>query len=138
METGALMMDAHEAVKCLDIYSDSLVSLSILIGAKILEDKNDQEMRENYEGLQVKLRERQKEAMALAIEIVTAKNRQGTVSDQSSTGINAAVQRYVLADNRASEALKEGDKLGENSVSMAILIQGKTPWPPPRIFWGPG
>jgi hypothetical protein len=120
METGALMMDAHEAVKCLDIYSDSLVSLSILLGAKILEDKNDQEMRENYEGLQVKLREKKKEAMALAIEIVTAKNRQGTVSDHAGAGINAAVQRYVLADNQASEALKKEGKLDENSVSKAI------------------
>ena len=123
METGAIVMDSREAVKSLDAYSDILVSLSVLLGAKMFEDKSDQGARKDYEGLLVEIREKQKEAMSLAIEIVKAINHAGTKTDKSGDviGIGAAVQRYVLADNQASEALKkEGKATSPNTVAEAV------------------
>jgi hypothetical protein len=123
METGALMMDSREAVKSLDTYSDILVSLSVLLGAKMLEDRGDQGIRKDREGLLIELKEKQKEAMSLAIEIVKAINHPHAGSDQSGDmiGVNAAVQRYVLADSQASEAKKkEGDATAPNATAEAI------------------
>lgn len=124
IETGAIMMDSREAVKSLDTYSDILVSLSVLLGAKMFEDGGDQGIRKDREGLLLELKEKQKEAMSLAIEIVKAINHQRAGSDQSGDmiGVNAAVQRYVLADSQASEALKkkEGNATAPNATAEAI------------------
>jgi hypothetical protein len=103
-----LMMDTREAVRCLDVYSDNLISLSLLVRASTLQNKTDKEMCDNHQGLKITIMNKQKEAMELALEIVATKNRRRAESDSlvDSFGINAAIERYVLADNQASQALK--------------------------------
>jgi hypothetical protein len=68
----------------------------------------DKEMCDNHQGLKITIMNKQKEAMELALEIVAAKNRRRAESDSlvDIFGINAAIERYVLADNQASQALK--------------------------------
>ena len=101
-------MDAREAVIYLDIYSDDLVSLSILVKASTLQDDTDDEICEAYKDLKTAIVKKQKEAMLLAHGIVTATKRQRGTSDHSVDvlEINAAIQRLVAADMQASEALK--------------------------------
>jgi hypothetical protein len=70
-----LMMDTREAVRCLDVYSDNLISLSLLVRASTLQNKTDKEMCDNRQGLKITIMNKQKEAMELALEIVAAKNR---------------------------------------------------------------
>ena len=105
----ATMIDTSEAVRCLDIYSDELISMGLLVRASILQDDSDHQMRDLREALRASLVKKQKEAMKLARDIVTATGRQraepGSVADNVSE-INDAIQRYVLADHGASEALK--------------------------------
>ena len=103
-----LMMDTREAVRCLDVYSDNLISLSLLVRASTLQNKTDKEMCDNHQGLKITIMNKQREAMELALEIVAAKSRRRAESDSlvDSFGINAAIERYVLADNQASQALK--------------------------------
>jgi hypothetical protein len=105
----ATMIDTSEAVRCLDIYSDELISMGLLVRASILQGDSDHQMRDLRGALRASLVKKQKEAMKLARDIVTATGRQraepGSVADNVSE-INGAIQRYVLADHRASEALK--------------------------------
>jgi hypothetical protein len=102
------MIDTGEAVRWLDIYSDDLVSLSLLVRASTLQDKTDEEMCEIYEGLKSAIETKQKEAMMLAHDIVATKKRRSAGSDSLADvlGVNAAIQRCVLAANQANEALK--------------------------------
>jgi hypothetical protein len=101
-------IDTREAVKCLDIYSDELVSLSLLVRASTLQDKTDEEMCEIYENLKSAIEHKQKEAMMLAHDIVATKKLRRGGSDPLADvlGVTAAVQRCVLAVNQANEALK--------------------------------
>ena len=103
-----LMMDSREAVNCLDIYSDNLVSLSLLVGASRSQNGTDKDMCDIHQGLKIEIMKKQKEAMKLALEIVAAKDRRRADSDAliDFFGINAALERYVLANNQASQALK--------------------------------
>jgi hypothetical protein len=55
-------IDTGEAVKCLDIYSDDLVSLSLLVRASTFQDETDEEMCEIYEGLKSAIEEKQKKS----------------------------------------------------------------------------
>lgn len=102
------MIDTREAVRWLDVYSDELVSLSLLVRARTLQDKTDEEMCEIYDGLVVAIIEKQKEAMMLAHDIVTATDgrRAGSDSLGDVLGVNAAIQRCVLAIDQAEKALK--------------------------------
>jgi hypothetical protein len=100
-------MDTREAIKCLDAYSDSLISLSLLVGTSTLRNDSDLEMKGTRTGLQIMLIEKQKEAMELALAIVTAQTvrHRESIFDLSFFEMNEAVQRYVLADTRASQVL---------------------------------
>jgi hypothetical protein len=107
MEIGATMMDSHEAIKGLDGYSETLVSLSALLGAKIFEEKSNE-----HEGLLVQIKEKQRDGRWIALEIMKDIHHVGTKADRSGDliGISAAIERYLLADNQASEAVKKEDK----------------------------
>ena len=101
-----LLMDSREAVTWLDIYSDDLVSLSLVLRASTLQDDTDDEICEVHEDLKIAIVEKQKQAMLLARDILTTKNRRGGTSDSLIDELSAAIQRYVLADKKASDALK--------------------------------
>jgi hypothetical protein len=107
LEQMVVKMDTREAIKCLDAYTDSLISLSLLVGTSTLRNDSDLEMKGTRTGLQIMLIEKQKEAMELALAIVTAQNvrHRESIFDLSFFEMNEAVQRYVLADTRASEVL---------------------------------
>jgi hypothetical protein len=124
MEIGATMMDSREAIKGLDGYSEILVSLSVLLGSKMFEEKSDEQIRTFYDRLLVQIKEAQRDAKWIALEIMKDIHHVGTKQDQSGDliGIGAAIQRYVIADNQASEALKKkgGDAPPPNSVAEAI------------------
>src|SRR5258708_37897415 len=99
LEQMVVKMDTREAIKCLDAYSDSLISLSLLVGTSTLRNDSDLEMKGTRTGLQLMLLEKQKEAMELALAIVTAQNvrHRESIFDLSFFEMNEAVQRYVLA-----------------------------------------
>jgi hypothetical protein len=101
----ALMMDTREAVRCLDIFSDNLVCLGLLVRSSTLENKTDKEICDMRQALKIEIMKKQKEAMALAVEIVAAKSCKSD-SLMDVFGVNGAIRRYVLADSQASEALR--------------------------------
>jgi len=118
MEIGATMMDSLEAIKGLDGYSETLASLSALLGAKMFEEKSKE-----HERLLVQIKEKQRDGRWIALEIMKDIHHVGTKADRSGdlAGISAAIQRYVVADNQASEALKKEDKAtAPNKTSEAI------------------
>src|SRR6202022_3295249 len=100
------MMDSLEAIKGLDGYTEILVSLSALLGAKIFDEKSNE-----HEGLLAQIKEKKKEGRWTAREIMKDKPPVGTKADRSGnlTGISAAIQRYLVADKQATEALKENN-----------------------------
>jgi hypothetical protein len=101
------MMDSLEAIKGLDGYTEILVSLSALLGAKIFDEKSSE-----HEGLLAQIKEKQTEGRLIALEIMKDIHHVGTKADRSGdvTGISTAIQRYLVADKQASEALKEKDE----------------------------
>jgi hypothetical protein len=107
MEIGLTMMDTLEAIKGLDGYTETLVSLSTLLGAKMFEEKSDE-----HERLLVQIRENQKDGKWIVLEIMKDIQHIGTKADGPADviGISAAIQRYVDADKQANEALKKADK----------------------------
>jgi len=112
------MMDAHEAIKGLDGYAEALVSLSTLLGASLFEEKSDQ-----HEALLLQIKQKLTDGRWIAQEIMKDIHNVGTKADGSGdlTGISAAIQRYVAADNQANEALKKTAKTaGPNSTAEAI------------------
>ena len=100
-------MDSLEAIKGLDGYTEILVSLSALLGAKIFDEKSSE-----HEGLLAQIKEKQTEGRWIALEIMKDIHHVGTKADRSGdlTGISAAIQRYLVADKQATEALKENDE----------------------------
>jgi hypothetical protein len=101
------MIDTGEAVKYLDIYSDELVSLSLLVRASTFQNDTDEEMCEIYESLKNAIGEKQKEAMMLAHEIVATKSQRGSSDTLANAlGVNDAIRRCVLAVNQANAALQ--------------------------------
>jgi hypothetical protein len=112
------MMDALEAIKGLDGYTETLVSLSALLGAKMFDEKSVE-----HEGLLVQIKEKQRDGRWIALEIMKDIHHVGTKADRSGdvTGISAAIQRYLAADNQASEVLEKKDKAtAPNDVAEAI------------------
>jgi len=112
------MMDSLEAIKGLDGYTETLVSLSALLGAKIFEEKSNE-----HEGLLVQIKEKQRDGRWIALEVMKDIHHVGTKPDRSGdvAGISAAIQRYLVADNQASEALKKEDKAtAPTSVADAL------------------
>ena len=100
-------IDTREAVRYLDIYSDELISLSLLARVSTLQDKTDEELCEVYDNLKTAIEEKQKEAMLLARDIVASKDRRCVSSDSlADGGVSAAIQRLVSAVDQANEALK--------------------------------
>lgn len=102
-----MMMDSLEAIKGLDGYTEVLVSLSALLGAKIFDEGSSQ-----HEGLLVQIKQKQIDGRWIAHEIMKDIHHVGTKADQSGdlTGISAAIQRYLVADKQASETLKGRDE----------------------------
>ena len=100
-------MDSLEAIKGLDGYTEILVSLSALLGAKIFDEKSSE-----HEGLLAQIKEKQTEGRWIALEIMKDIPHVGTKADRSGevTGISTAIQRYLVADKEATEALKEKDQ----------------------------
>jgi hypothetical protein len=115
---GTTMMDALEAIKGLDGYAETLAGLSALLGAKMFDDKSAEQ-----EGLRAQIQEKQKDGRWIVLEIMKDIHTVGTKPDRTGdlTGLKAAIERYVAADNRASEALgKKNETPAPNSVSEAI------------------
>jgi hypothetical protein len=73
-----------------------------------LQDETDEEMCEIFDGLVVAIIEKQKEAIMLAHDIVTATDRRRAGSDSLGDvlEVNAAIQRCMLAIDQAEKALK--------------------------------
>jgi hypothetical protein len=116
-------MDSREAVAWLNIYSDELVSLSLLLNARTLQDDTDDEICEVRDGLEIAIVEKQKEAMLLAHDILTTRNRRSGASDPLVNELSVAIQRYVLADAQASEALEPPPETYAEALAR-IIEQG--------------
>jgi hypothetical protein len=112
------MMDALEAIKGLDGYTETLVSLSALLSAKMFDEKSVE-----HQGLLIQIKEKQRDGRWIALEITKDIHHVGTKADRSGdvTGISAAIQRYLAADNQASEVLEKKDKAtAPNDVAEAL------------------
>jgi hypothetical protein len=103
-DIGGRMMDVREAIKGLDGYAEVLVSLSTMLGANLFEEKSDQR-----EALLVQLKQMQTDGRSIVLMMTKEIHTVGTKTDGSGdlTGISAAIQRYVAADQQASEAAKK-------------------------------
>ena len=116
MEIGAVMIDAHEAIKGLDGYAEALLGLNILLN--LFEEKSDE-----HQSLLVQIKEKQTDGRWIALEIMKDIHNVGTKSDRSGnlTGISAAIQRYVAADDQANEVLMKAEKATRpNEVAEAL------------------
>jgi hypothetical protein len=112
------MMDVHEAIKGLDGYAETVTSLSALLGANWFEKKSDQ-----YVALLAQIKEKQADARSIVLRIMKEIHEVGVKTDGSGdlTGISAAIQRYLAADDQANEALnKAEDAEKPNAVSEAL------------------
>src|SRR5260370_38214240 len=67
LEQMVVKMDTREAIKCLDAYSDSLISLSLLVGTSTLRNDSDLEIKGTPTGLQIMLTEKQKQPMSVPL-----------------------------------------------------------------------
>jgi hypothetical protein len=104
------MMDAFEAIKGLDGYAEILLSLSALLNAKMFDEKGDE-----HGVLLAQIKQKQTDGRWIVFEILKDLQNVGAKADRSGdlTGINAAIERYVAADNKANEALmKNGQSNG--------------------------
>src|ERR1700737_2385350 len=112
------MMDALEAIKALNGYSETLLSLIALLGAEMFDEKSNE-----HEVLLAQIKQTQTDGRWIVFEILKDIQNVGTKADRSGdlTGINVAIERYVAADNKAKEALKKGDEATvPNKTSEAI------------------
>jgi hypothetical protein len=112
------MMDVSEAIKGLDNYAEALLSLNTLLGANLFEEKSDQ-----HQALLTQTKEKQADARAILLQIINEIHNVGIEADRSGdlTGISAAMQRYVAADNQANETLMKAEKATKpNEVSEAL------------------
>jgi hypothetical protein len=102
-----VMMDSLEAIKGLDGYTEVLVGLSTLLSAKMFDEKSHE-----HEGLLAQIKQKKIDGRGIAFAIMKEIHDVGTKADRSGdlTGISAAIQRYLVADKQASEALKKADK----------------------------
>lgn len=110
------MMDAHEAIKGLDGYAETLLSLSTLLN--LFEEKSD-----DHQALLLQIKEKQAEGRSIAHATMKKIHNLGTKADRSGdlTGINAAMQRYVAADDQAKQVLMRAKKSTEpNEVVEAL------------------
>jgi hypothetical protein len=115
---GEAMMDVHEAIKGLDGYAETVTSLSALLGANWFEKKSGQ-----HEALLVQIKEKQADARSMVLMIMKEIHDVGTKADRSGdlTGIGAAIQRYLVADDQANEALKKAENVKKpNEVAEAV------------------
>ena len=112
------MMDAHEAIRSLDGYCETLGSLGALLGAKIFKEKSPEQ-----EGLLSRLKQQQIDGREIALMIVKEIHTVGTKSDRSGdlAGVNAAVTRYLEADRQADEAIKKVRKVDAPSPSAEAI-----------------
>lgn len=111
------VMDSREAVAWLDIYSDNLVSMSLLVRADTQQDEPDDEICQAYEDLRIALVEKRREARLLVQDILTAKGLQPGASDPLVEELNAAIQRYVIADKKADASLKPVPETYSQTIS---------------------
>ena len=99
-------MDKREAVICLDSYSDELLGLALLMRVRTVLD--DDEIRVAHANVINRIVEKQKEGMLLARDILTDEDRRyGASASANDFELNAAVQRFVLANEKANEALRQ-------------------------------
>jgi hypothetical protein len=82
-----------------------------------------------HEGLLAQIKQKQIDGRWVALEIMKDIHHVGTKADRSGdlTGIGAAIQRYLVAEKQASDALKEKDEAlkedkatAPNAVSEAL------------------
>ena len=116
MDIGAGMMDAHEAIKGLDGYAETLLSLRALLD--LYEEKSDE-----HQSLLADIKVKQNEGRSIAREITKDIHKAGAKSDKSGdlTGISSAIKRYVAADHQANEVVMKADEAAKpNKVAEAI------------------
>lgn len=112
-------MDASEATKGLDLYSEILVSSSILIKSDILAQDADEQKYAYNENLIDRLKQDLKDGRWFVQEILKEIHKVGIAP--SNIGLSAAIQRFVAADRQASDALGEETKEGKpNAVSEGL------------------
>jgi hypothetical protein len=99
-------VDKREAVICLDSYSDELLGLALLMRVRTVLD--DDEIRLAHANVINRIVEKQKEGMLLARDILTDEDRRyGASASANDFERNAAVERFVLANEKANEALRQ-------------------------------
>src|SRR5271166_1847037 len=111
------MIDAQEAIKGLNGFTESLVSLIALLGAKMFEEESSEQKE-----LLAQVTQKQTDGRWFARSIMKELQIVGTGSDQSGdlTGLSAAIQRYLVADSQALEAIRTENKVAApNSDSAA-------------------
>jgi hypothetical protein len=116
MQTGAVMMNAYEAIKGLDGYAEALLSLNTLLS--LYEEKSDE-----HQSLLLQIKQKQTDGRWVASAIMKDIHEADTKSDRSGgfAGISAAMKRYVAADEQVSEALLKAQNAAKpNKVSEAI------------------
>ena len=109
-------MDTHEAIKGLNSYAETLLSLLALL------DLYD-ETSDEHQSLLSQIKERQTDGRWIAHEIMKDINKVGAKSGRSGdmTGISAAMKRYVEADKQANEAFKKTEGATKpNEVAEAL------------------
>jgi hypothetical protein len=122
MKAGALMMDTREAITSLNGYSETLVGLSVLLGSKLFEEKDDEQIRMSRDRLLAQIKETRTNGKWMALEVMKEIHQVGTKADDSGCliGITAAMERYVAADSQASDALGKLEKKAPSSTASAI------------------
>jgi len=118
MDIGAGMMDAHEAIKGLDGYAETLLSLRALLD--LYEEKSDE-----HQSLLDQIKEKQTEGRSIARMIMNDIHKVGTKSDRSGdlAGISTAMKRYVDADNQANEVVTKAEEATKpNAVVEALRL----------------
>lgn len=113
----ATMMDAIEAIRGLDGYTETLGSLGALLRAEMFDENNPE-----HDDLLAQIKQQRVDGRSIALAIMKEIHNVGTKSDQSGdvTGISAAIQRFLAADEQAGKALGKKDETAPNSLSEAI------------------
>jgi hypothetical protein len=114
------MMDPRETIKGLDGYAEVLVSLSTMLGANLFEEESDQR-----EALLVQIEQMQTDGRSIMLRVAKEIHAVGTMTDGSGDladiSAAAAIQRYVAADQQASEAAKKMENAKKpNEVAEAL------------------
>jgi hypothetical protein len=121
------IMDRREAVICLDSYSDELLGLALLMRARTLIDGIDEEIKQAHEHVRIAILEKQREGMLIARDILTDTDRRhGASASANDFELNAAVKRFILANEQANASLIPTGTFSEMKATIEREAVGET------------